>query len=85
MNSRDQFTASRLKKSITFIDTVRLMPDEDQGTSKINRGEASCILFLVKRLIRDGVPAEKILVISPYKAQGEGCSTSRVTVRDNFD
>ena len=48
------------------------MPDEDQETSKLNRGEAGCILFLVKKLIREGVPADKILVISPYKAQGEG-------------
>ena len=50
------------------------MADEDQGTSKLNRGEASSILFLVKKLIYEGVRTEKILVISPYKAQGEGCS-----------
>ena len=50
------------------------MPDEDQETSKLNRGEAGCILFLVKKLIREGVSADKILVISPYKAQGEGYS-----------
>ena len=74
MNSRDQFTASRLKSSITFIDTERTMADEDQGTSKLNRGEASSILFLVKKLIYEGVRTDKILVISPYKAQGEGCS-----------
>ena len=50
------------------------MVDEDQGTSKLNRGEASSILFLVKKMIDEGVSTEKILVISPYKAQGEGCS-----------
>ena len=66
----DLLTASRLKTSITFIDTERKMSDEDRETSKLNRGEASCILFLVNKLIREGVPAAKILVISPYKAQG---------------
>ena len=74
MNYRELFTARRLKTSITFIDSEKLMPDEDQETSKLNRGEAGCILFLVKKLIREGVPADKILVISPYKAQGEGYS-----------
>ena len=74
MNPRDMFTAGRLKSSITFIDTEKLMAEEDRETSKLNRGEASCILFLVIKLIREGVPAAKILVISPYKAQGEGCS-----------
>ena len=72
MNYREHFTARRLKTSISFIDTQKLMVDEDQETSKLNRGEAGCILFLVKKLIREGVPADKILVISPYKAQGEG-------------
>ena len=72
MNYREHFTARRLRTSITFIDSEKLMPDEDQETSKLNRGEAGCILFLVKKLIREGVPADKILVISPYKAQGEG-------------
>ena len=70
MDTRDLLTASRLKTSITFIDTERKMSDEDRETSKLNRGEASCILFLVNKLIREGVPAAKILVISPYKAQG---------------
>ena len=74
MNPRDQYTASRLKSSTLFIDTQKFMADEDQGTSKLNRGEASCILFLVNKLIDEGVPPGKILVISPYKAQGEGCS-----------
>ena len=74
MNTRDFFSVGRLKSSITFIDTERKMADEDQGTSKLNKGEASCILFLVNNLIHEGVPAEKILVISPYKAQGWGCS-----------
>ena len=57
MNYREHFTAGRLKTSISFIDTEKLMSDEDQETSKLNRGEAGCILFLVKKLIREGVPA----------------------------
>ena len=72
MDTRDLFTARKLRRSITFIDTEKLMTEEDRETSKLNRGEASCILFLVNKLIREGVPAAKILVISPYKAQGEG-------------
>ena len=74
MIPRELLTAGTLKKCISFIDTERLMVDEDRETSKLNRGEASCILFLVNKLIREGIPAAKILVISPYKAQGEGCS-----------
>ena len=70
MDTRDLLTASRLKTSITFIDTERKMSDEDRETSKLNRGEASCVLFLVNKLMHEGVPAAKILVISPYKAQG---------------
>ena len=46
------------------------MTEEERETSKLNRGEASCVLFLVNKLIDEGVPAAKILVISPYKAQG---------------
>ena len=74
MNPRDMFTTGRLKSSITFIDTEKLMAEEDRETSKFNRGEASCVVFLVNKLLNEGVPAAKILVITPYKAQGGGCS-----------
>ena len=70
MISRELITAGTLKKCISFIDTERLMTEEERETSKLNRGEASCVLFLVNKLMHEGVPAAKILVISPYKAQG---------------
>ena len=58
-----------LKRPMTFIDTQNTMVENQRETSKMNKGEAGVVMYLVNKMIRQGLPRRKIAVISPYKAQ----------------
>ena len=58
-----------LKCPMTFIDTQQTMGENTRDYSKMNKGEAGIVMYLVNKMISQGLPRNKIAVISPYKAQ----------------
>lgn len=66
---KNTFIGDLLKRPMTFIDTQKTMVENQRETSKMNKGEAGVVIYLVKKMMRQGLPANKIAVISPYKAQ----------------
>ena len=66
---KNTFIGELLKRPMTFIDTQKTMVENQRETSKMNKGEAGVVMYLVKKMMRQGLPPRKIAVISPYKAQ----------------
>jgi ATP-dependent RNA/DNA helicase IGHMBP2 len=57
---------------VEFIDTAGAGYEdeiEEEGSSKLNRGEAGLIVELVKRLLQSGLQPRHLAVIAPYSAQ----------------
>ena len=66
---KNTFIGDLLKRPMTFIDTQTTMIENQRETSKMNKGEAGVVMYLVKKMMKQGLPPRKIAVISPYKAQ----------------
>ncbi|XP_068218032.1 DNA replication ATP-dependent helicase/nuclease DNA2-like [Palaemon carinicauda] len=65
-----------IEHSVVFMDTCGGAPEERSCAKMvINSRETSCVLILIKTLLKAGLSADDIGVITPYRAQVKNIST----------
>jgi len=65
-------TEQMTQTPIQFIDTAGAGYEdeiEEEGSSKLNRGEAQLVVALVRKLLTTGVRPKQLAIIAPYAAQ----------------